>query len=82
MPAIDPSGPPGIPQATLDALREPALAAQGAVLRSKVERIVVLMLENCRFDHLAAEDDEDGGFRAWVATLRARPKGRAEPADQ
>ncbi len=69
--AIDPSIPPSIPQATLEALREPALAAQGAVVRSKVERIVVLMLENRSFDHLADDRQERLGVRVPTFVISA-----------
>lgn len=83
IPTVDLSVPPGIQQATLEALREPALAAQGAVLRSKVERIVVLMLENRSFDHLLGWLGPDAGLKGTetnplpVSPVIPRPPVRA-----
>ena len=48
----DPELSPAVKQALLVAQREPVLAQQGALLRSRIKRIVVLMMENRSFDHM------------------------------
>lgn len=51
-PPLDLQLPASTRQALLSARREPELAAQGALLRQKIDRIVILMLENRSFDHM------------------------------
>ena len=51
-PVLDLKLSPEVRQLLLEQQREPALAAQAEVLRRRVDRIVVLMLENRSFDHL------------------------------
>jgi phospholipase C len=58
---------PALKQALLVAQREPLLAQQGALLRSRIKRIVVLMLENRSFDHMLG----------WLGPSRGGPPPNA-----
>jgi phospholipase C len=64
MPTPDPKLSPAQRQALLRQVRRPFLEAQAQLLRRRVERIVVLMLENRSFDHILGWlGPENGGLR-------------------